>query len=389
MFEFSNILPFSSVQFYYFFAASVLVALIAKWLFSTKIKYKYIVLLINALYLILLFPKPLQLILLVLYSYFSIRILAKKGANYLTAVLVLSFPLIMMKLIGIHTFGKANEKLANIFQIVGISYITFRSIQVFIDEVSTTKKLNFLDFFNFTVFIPSLLIGPIDRFKRFTNDVDAGYQNITTNSYVEGYQLLLKGLVYKYILAEFINRLVLNHLTDDGTLTYHIMYMYSYLIFLFFDFAGYSLLAMSFAKFIGVSLPFNFNQPFLAVNPKEFWQRWHKSLGDWLNDYFFKPIFKDFTTKQKFKPITRQNLALLSTFTLMGFWNGFEPHYIVSGILFGVYSIVHNYYVYLCKKNKKDVFFGTLNPKIVTLISIVFMFNAVAFSIYIFSGKLF
>lgn len=389
MFEFSNILPFSSVQFYYFFAASVLVALIAKWLFSTKIKYKYIVLLINALYLILLFPKPLQLILLVLYSYFSIRILAKKGANYLTAVLVLSFPLIMMKLIGIHTFGKANEKLANIFQIVGISYITFRSIQVFIDEVNTTKKLNFLDFFNFTVFIPSLLIGPIDRFKRFTNDVDAGYQNITTNSYVEGYQLLLKGLVYKYILAEFINRLVLNHLTYDGTLTYHIMYMYSYLIFLFFDFAGYSLLAMSFAKFIGVSLPFNFNQPFLAVNPKEFWQRWHKSLGDWLNDYFFKPIFKDLTTKQKFKPITRQNLALLSTFTLMGFWNGFEPHYIVSGILFGVYSIVHNYYVYLCKKNKKDVFFGTLNPKIVTLISIVFMFNAVAFSIYIFSGKLF
>ena len=389
MFEFSNILPFSSVQFYYFFAASVLVALIAKWLFSTKIKYKYIVLLINALYLILLFPKPLQLILLVLYSYFSIRILAKKGANYLTAVLVLSFPLIMMKLIGIHTFGKANEKLANIFQIIGISYITFRSIQVFIDEVSTTKKLNFLDFFNFTVFIPSLLIGPIDRFKRFTNDVDAGYQNITTNSYVEGYQLLLKGLVYKYILAEFINKLVLNHLTDDGTLTYHIMYMYSYLIFLFFDFAGYSLLAMSFAKFIGVSLPFNFNQPFLAVNPKEFWQRWHKSLGDWLNDYFFKPIFKDFTTKQKFKPITRQNLALLSTFTLMGFWNGFEPHYIVSGVLFGVYSIVHNYYVYLCKKNKKDVFFGTLNPKIVTLISIVFMFNAVAFSIYIFSGKLF
>lgn len=389
MFEFSNILPFSSLQFYYFFAASVLVALVAKWLFSSKIKYKYIVLLINVLYLILFFPKPLQLLLLILFSYFSIRILSKKGANYLTAVLILSFPLIMMKLIGIQTFGKANEKLANIFQIVGISYITFRSIQVFIDEVSTSKKLNFLDFFNFTVFIPSLLIGPIDRFKRFSNDVDAGYENINSNSYAEGYHLLLKGLVYKYILAEFINRLVLNHLTDDGTLTYHLLYMYSYLIFLFFDFAGYSLLAMSFAKFIGVSLPFNFNQPFLAVNPKEFWQRWHKSLGDWLNDYFFKPIFKDLTTKQKFKPITRQNLALLSTFTLMGFWNGFEAHYIVSGVLFGIYSMVHNYYVYLCKKNKKDVFFGTLNPKLVTLISIVFMFNVVAFSIYIFSGKLF
>lgn len=389
MFKFSNILPFSSLQFYYFFAASVLVVLVAKWLFSSKIKYKYIVLLINALYLILFFPKPLQLLLLVLFSYFSIRILAKKGANYLTAVLVLSFPLIMMKLIGIHAFGNANENLANIFQIVGISYITFRSIQVFIDEVSATKKINFLDFFNFTIFIPSLLIGPIDRFKRFTNDIETGYENITTNSYVEGYQLLLKGLVYKYILAECINRLVLNHLTNDGAITYHLIYMYSYLIFLFFDFAGYSLLAMSFAKFIGVSLPYNFNKPFLAVNPKEFWQRWHKSLGDWLNDYFFKPIFKELTTKQKFKPITRQNIALLSTFTLMGFWNGFESHYIVSGILFGVYSMVHNYYVYLCKKNKKDVFFRTMHPKLVSFISIIFMFNAVALSIYIFSGKLF
>jgi membrane protein involved in D-alanine export len=73
----------------------------------------------------------------------------------------------------------------------------------------------------------------------------------------------------------------------------------------------------------------------------------------------------------------------------MGFWNGFEPHYIVSGVLFGVFSMVHNYYVYLCKKTKKDVFFGTMHPKLVSFISIIFMFNAVAFSIYIFSGKLF
>jgi membrane protein involved in D-alanine export len=389
MFDFSNILPFSSIEFYYFYAAAVFVALIAKWLFSSKIKFKHIVLIINVIYLVFLFPKPLQLILLVLYSYFAIRILSKRGANYLTAVLVLSFPLIMMKLIGIHVFGNANEKLAIIFQIVGISYITFRSIQVFIDEASTTNKLNFLEFFNFTVFIPSLLIGPIDRFKRFSNDLDAGYNNISISSYAEGYQFLLKGLVYKYIVAEFINRLVLNHLIDDGTLSYHLVYMYSYLLFLFFDFAGYSLLAMSFAKFIGVSLPYNFNKPFLAVNPKEFWQRWHKSLGDWLNDYFFKPIFKELTMKQKFKPITRQNIALFSTFTLMGFWNGFEPHYIVSGVLFGVFSMVHNYYVYLCKKTKKDVFFGTMHPKLVSFISIIFMFNAVAFSIYIFSGKLF
>ena len=73
----------------------------------------------------------------------------------------------------------------------------------------------------------------------------------------------------------------------------------------------------------------------------------------------------------------------------MGFWNGFQLHYIVSGMLFGLYSVIHNYYVYKCKRTKKDVVFGSLNPKIVKIISIFIMFNAVAFAIYIFSGKLF
>ena len=389
MFEFSDILPFGSAGFYCFFAAAVLITLGAKYFFSSKIKFKYVIFFVNASYLIFLFPKPIQLILLVFYSFFCVHILSEKKASYLTAVVVLSFPLIMMKLVGIHVFGNANQKFAFIFQIVGISYITFRSIQVFIDEDDIKTNLKFLDFFNFTVFIPSLLIGPIDRFKRFKNDVDLGYDNLNKNNFSVGYQFLLKGLIYKYILAECINKLLLNHLVDDGTISYHMMYMYAYLMFLFFDFAGYSLLALSFAKFLGISLPYNFNQPFLAANPKEFWQRWHKSLGDWLNDYFFKPIFKNLSSKQIFKPITRQNIALLSTFTLMGFWNGFELHYIVSGILFGIYSVIHNYYAYECKKRSRDVIFGPLKPKIVSIISIVIMFNAVAFSIYIFSGKLF
>jgi membrane protein involved in D-alanine export len=165
--------------------------------------------------------------------------------------------------------------------------------------------------------------------------------------------------------------------------------MYVYLFYLFFDFAGYSLLAMSYGYFIGIEVPYNFNKPFLSENPKVFWTRWHKSLGDWLNDFFFKPIFKDLTTRQIFKPIQRQNVALFLTFTLMGFWNGFELHYIVSGMLFGLLSVIHNYYVYLCKKSKKDVLFGNLKPFFIQCISIFMLFNYVAFAIYIFSGKLF
>jgi membrane protein involved in D-alanine export len=276
-----------------------------------------------------------------------------------------------------------------IFQVGGLSFATFRIIQLYIDESSSSERIKVIDFFNFTAFTPTILIGPLDKYKRFTDEIKTGYSTITFNKYAAGFHFLLKGLLYKFIIGEAIHTLVLEHLTNDGTLVYHLSYMYIYLFYLFFDFAGYSLLAMSYGAFLGISVPVNFNLPFLSENPKMFWQRWHKSLGDWLNDYFFKPVFKELTSKGIWNSIRRQNVALLLTFTVMGFWNGFELHFIISGLLFGVYSMVHNYYVYLCKKNKKDVFFRKLNPLYVKYVSIFMMFNLTAFAIYIFSGKLF
>jgi len=142
-------------------------------------------------------------------------------------------------------------------------------------------------FFNFVAFVPTLLIGPIDRFQRFNIDINEGYENITAKRTHEGWNIFVKGLLYKFIIAEAIRRLILAHLIDDGSIVYHLSYMYTYLFYLFFDFAGYSLLAIGFGKFLGVDVPINFDKPFLAVNPKEFWKRWHKTLGDWLGDYFF------------------------------------------------------------------------------------------------------
>jgi len=271
--------------------------------------------------------------------------------------------------------------------VAGLSFMTFKVIQLYIDEKESAKTVTLLEFFNFTAFVPTLLIGPIDRYARFTGNVKAGYANLTATFFVTGLDKFVKGLLYKFVIGEAIYRLVLEQLVNDGSVLFHLANMYAYLFYLFFDFAGYSLLAIGFGNMIGIDVPFNFDKPFLAVNPKDFWKRWHKTLGDWLNDYFFKPVFKELTTKKVFKPIQRQNIALFLTFTVMGFWNGFELHFILSGMLFGLYSVIHNYYVYRCKKNGRDVFFGSLDPKLVKIISIFMMFNAVAFAIYLFSGK--
>ena len=165
--------------------------------------------------------------------------------------------------------------------------------------------------------------------------------------------------------------------------------MYAYYFYLFFDFAGYSFMALGIGKMMGIKVPVNFTNPFVAVNPQDFWRRFHISLGEWLKDYFFTPLYMFLSRRKKLKkyPVTRQNIALIFTFLLMGCWNGFKFNYILSGFLFGLFSAVHNSYIIKCKKKGKDVFFGNMKPVYIKIISIFIMFNIVAFSLYIFSGR--
>ncbi len=345
----------------------------------------------TASYLILLFPKPMEYLIVLIYLYLMFWALKKwyNREKVLIPMLLLALPMIGMKWLNVTTMDIGENHIARIIlQIAGMSYLTFKVIGAYIDQRREEKMIPVFDFFNFSAFVPTLLIGPIDRFGRFQNDMNEGFSGINRSMNEKGWKNLMLGLLYKFIIAEAIRRLILSHLVNDGSVLYHLEYMYTYLFYLFFDFAGYTYLAMSMGNFMGIDVPFNFDKPFLALNPKEFWRKWHKTLGDWLNDYFFKPIFKYLTTKKWGTSIQRQSIALFMTFTLMGFWNGFEKHYILSGMLFGLYSVIHNYYFYLCKKNQRDVLFGSLSIKWVEYISIFIMFNAMAFAIYVFSGNL-
>lgn len=392
--ELNHSLPFSDFQFFYFLGAAVVFMVLGKYLTGKKVAYKWLLALVNSAYIALLFNKPLEILIVIVVLYLMVLALRKwhPTEKILFPMLVLALPVFVMKsMVLFPVEGQSGfiAEVRRIIQIAGLSYMVFKVIGLYIDERKTKRNISFISFFNFTAFVPTLLIGPIDRFNRFENDVNNGYTNMNGSFIAKGWDNFILGILYKFIIAEAIRRTILVNLVDDGSILYHVSYMYSYLLYLFFDFAGYSLLAIGFGNFIGIDVPINFDRPFLSVNPKEFWKRWHKSLGDWLGDYFFKPIFKDLTTRKIFTSITRQNIALFMTFTLMGFWNGFELHYVTSGMLFGLYSVGHNYYIYRCKKGKKDVVFGTLNPNAVRVLSIIIMFNLTAFAIYIFSGKLF
>lgn len=392
--ELYQTLPFSDYTFLYYAIVCCFIFALLKIFGAKKIPAKYILCFLSLAYILLLYPKPLHIIALVVYLFIAVVALRKwyRKENLFLPMLLIALPMLLMKffnVLPINDNSKLLIDIRNLVQIAGISYLIFKIIGLYVDMRNKKEKINLIDFLNFSLFVPSLLIGPIDRFARFTNDVSNAYKNINRENILKGLDEIILGLLYKFIFSVLLYKLVILQLGSiNNIVIYHLSYMYAYLFYLFFDFAGYSLLAIGFARFMGVQLPKNFDMPFLARNPKEFWKHWHITLGDWLNDYFFKPLFKFFTTKKILTGPQRQGLALFLTFLLMGFWNGFEAHFVLSGALFGLYSVVHNMYTIRCKKQNKDIFFGNLSPKFVTFISVFIQFNLVAFAIYIFSGNL-
>lgn len=370
--------PFTSINFYLLALIYLVLVMLFKYILKFK-HYAIFTFVVTFLYLSLYIKFGYSAISYGIFSYFFIKYLSTKINHKLVSSIILVIPMLLFKL-------KVDLP---ILYFIGLSFVTFRAIQTSIDY-NKKEEFKFIDFFNFLFFIPALLIGPLDRFKEFTNKCKVGFDSINVLNIESGFSEFIKGVLYKYVIAEFIYRYWLNDfIFEKDTTFYFLNDMYAYLFYLFFDFAGYSALACGFSKMIGITLPFNFNKPFLAVNPPEFWQRWHASLTNWLTDYVFKPTYKWLSGFQKLKkyPITKQNLAIFLTLFIMGCWNGFEPQYIYSGLIYALYSIIHNIYTIECRKKQKDVIFGTIGIKYTRYISLFLLFNFTAFALYVFSGR--
>ncbi len=382
-------LPFSSFEFFIIMAMYVAVLVVCKSILQESF-YKYILALLNGLFLIVIYPNPIHFFLLVLYSYLLTFLCADvfKFKKKIWGILFLLLPMLLVKFdIRIHSYtGKLND----LISFAGLSYASFRIMGYYMDKAPKEKMADITSYFNFLSFTPTLLIGPIDKYSRFKISQDNGFTNINPENFIIGWNNLVKGIAFKYILAEAVDRYWLSKYdTQSKEFLPMVNNMYGYFVYLFFDFAGYSFMALGIGKMMGIHVPVNFTNPFLAVNPSDFWRRFHISLGDWLKEYFFTPLYLFFTRMKGLKPypLLRQNASLFLTFLLMGCWNGFRFNYILSGSLFGLYSMIHNTYTVQCKKKGKDVFFGNMNPIAVRCISIFIMINLSALAVYIFSGR--
>ena len=373
-----NILPFSGINFFVIMFGFIAFLHVFKNFLSTFISYKNLLFISVIAYILICMPDFYEIFIFLIYVYFVYWFfVSKKYQNVVIPMLVIALPMILHKL-----------DINPIFKIIGISYITFRTIQSIVDS-HNYGKLSFIEFTSFLLFPTTLLAGPIDRSYRFQEDLQKGYENLTLSNIGKGWDILIVGVLFKFIFAEFVNKFWLSTIDENSVVLFDMANSaYAYTTYLFFDFAGYSAMAVGLSIMIGISIPMNFNHPYLAPNPQDFWRRFHITLGTWLTDYFFKPLYKYLHNFEflKGRRLLIQNLAIISTFLLMGMWNGFTWYFIFSGFLFGIYSAIHNIYVVYVKKGGFDYF--TIFPEIISInLKRFLMINGAVLALYFFSGR--
>ena len=228
--------------------------------------------------------------------------------------------------------------------LLGLSFITFRAIDALLmcdpgDPHDPGEYILYL------FFPPALLAGPMYRWHVYREDMATAYSRLSLPWLLDSWETLLLGIVQKFAIAQVVDVCLLQRLNpEDYSLSGMTLNAVGYSVFLYFDFAGYSNMAIGAAGMFGFRLPENFRNPIATTNPQDFWKRWHVSLSEWLRDVVFSPLYKFLVSKGGLgaRRLEAQNVSILATLLIMGTWNGLEPRYICSGVMFGSYSVVYN-----------------------------------------------
>ena len=314
----------------------------------------------------------------IVYQYYLVFLAQRIEAKWLKPLVFLSIlPLVINKVFALTSL--------HLLAFIGISYMSFKTIQIML-EISDgliKEKVSVKNYLQFLLFFPTVSAGPIDRSRRFLKEIN---EVMPRKDYLElagdGVYRIVLGLLYKVVLSTYVYQMLLA-LNNTGTVVYSIKYMYLYTLYLFFDFAGYSLMAVGSSNILGIQTPMNFNKPFLSVDIKDFWTRWHITLSTWLRDFVFSRVLMQVIRKKWFKNrLHNATYAYMVNMLVMGFWHGLSVSYIVYGFYHGV--LMAGFEVY---QKKSNFYKKNKNKKWYKLLSWFVTMNLVMIGFFIFSGE--
>ena len=274
-------------------------------------------------------------------------------------------------------FNLANDvPFLNLALPIGISFYTFQTISYTVDvyrgKLKPSESLR--EFALFVAFFPQLVAGPIVRASEFLPQLREKLENFETNQKIKqiifqnsnlkfGITLMVIGFFKKMFFADNIAP-VANEIFSNpyGLESFTIILgAIAFGLQIYGDFSGYTDIAIGAALILGFKLPINFNKPYFATSPADFWRRWHISLSSWLRDYLYIPLGGN----KKGAKFTYANLMIVMF--LGGLWHGASWNFIIWGVLHGSYLAVHKILVNKFPSLANNLFFKTRGGKILSI----------------------
>lgn len=261
---------------------------------------------------------------------------------------------------------KTNMSLKGIALPIGISFFTFQAmsyvIDVYREEIEVQKNPLYLALY--ISFFPQLIAGPIVRYSTIAEQITK--RTCTADKFAEGVRRFLLGFGKKVLLANNLSIVAEDVFALDTSVTNPLLLWMGavcYSLQIFYDFSGYSDMAIGLGKLFGFEFEENFNYPYISKSVTEFWRRWHISLGQWFRDYVYIPLGGSKVS------VPRHIINMLVVWTLTGIWHGANYNYIVWGLGYFVLLVIEKYIV---KPEERKNIFLKVFWQILTLLAVNF-----------------
>lgn len=253
---------------------------------------------------------------------------------------------------------------------VGVSFFTFRFIHYLVEvKRGTIDSRGYFKFLLYTFFFPIIAAGPIERYNRF--EAQRGeIREFKWENVAQGLPRIIMGLFKKIVIADSIAFLAADLSKPGLPETAYLVAVYSYAFKIFFDFSGYSDIAIGTGRLFGFRVMENFNAPYLQRNISLFWKGWHMSLTGWFRDYLFIPLGGSRGT------LARTVINTLIVMMATGFWHGAAWHFMFWGLYHALGLLIYRFYNLLVGARLSDRF---KNSWPVRALSVVMTFNFAAF----------
>lgn len=227
---------------------------------------------------------------------------------------------------------------------IGISFYTFESITYVVDVYRGIHKplKNFWHYQTYIIFFPKLIAGPIVRYHDIADQITNREKNYTTDIKLSGFFIFCFGLAKKVIIANTLGmqadavfKLAPEQIDTAAAWVGAVAYTFQ----IYFDFSGYSDMAIGLGKIMGFKLPENFKNPYLSFSITEFWRRWHMTLGTWMKNYLYIPLGGNKVTSAKLY----RNLVVV--FLLSGLWHGASWNFVLWGAFHGLFLVLERLFL--------------------------------------------